>query len=69
MAGFVLLLIGIAAALTLYVLVRGIVTMARGRDITGQQSNKLMTLRVGFQALTIILVVVLFVLAGKGMGS
>lgn len=69
MAGFIILLIGIAAALTLYVLVRGIITMARGHDVTGRQSNKLMTLRVGFQALTIILVVILFALAGKGFGS
>lgn len=64
---FIIVLIVLAAIATATVLVRGIVTMARGKDITGQQSNKMMSYRVAFQLLTIILVVILlFVVRGSG---
>ena len=64
---FVFVLIVLAAIATATVLVRGIVTMARGKDITGQQSNKMMSYRVAFQLLTIILVVILvFVMRSQG---
>jgi len=64
---FIIILIVLAAIATATVLVRGIVTMARGKDITGQQSNKMMSYRVAFQLLTIILVVILvFVMRGQG---
>lgn len=52
----------VAALATLFVLARGIVIMARGKDITGEQSNKMMSYRVGFQLLAIIFVVILFLL-------
>lgn len=55
---FVILII-LAALATLAVLVLGVVTMARGKDVTGERSNKLMTYRVLFQAITIVLVGVL----------
>jgi hypothetical protein len=61
-------LIVVAALLAGYVLVRGILLMASGKDITGTQSNRLMTLRVGFQALAILLVVILFLFSGRGAG-
>lgn len=64
---FIIILIVLAAIAAATVLVRGIVTMARGKDITGQQSNKMMSYRVAFQLLTIILVVILvFVMRGNG---
>ena len=64
---FIIILIVLAAIATATVLVRGIVTMARGKDITGQQSNKMMSYRVAFQLLTIILVVILvFVMRSQG---
>ena len=64
---FMIILILLAAIATATVLVRGIVTMARGKDITGQQSNKMMSYRVAFQLLTIILVVILvFVMRSQG---
>lgn len=67
MDSFIIALIVLAAIATATVLVRGIVTMARGKDITGQQSNKMMSYRVAFQLLTIILVVILvFVMRGNG---
>ncbi len=50
----------LAALATLGVLARGIITMARGKDITGQQSNRMMTYRVGLQALAILFIIILF---------
>ncbi len=52
----------LAALATLGVLARGIIIMARGKDVTGKQSNKMMTYRVGFQALAIIFIVILFLI-------
>lgn len=57
-----IILIILGALATLGVLARGIYTMARGRDITGRQSNKLMSYRVALQLLTIIFIVALFLL-------
>lgn len=65
----IIALIVLAALATGYVLVRGIITMASGKDITGQQSNKFMSLRVTFQLLTILLVVLLLVIGGRGLSG
>ena len=56
----------IAALATLGVLARGIITMARGKDISGQQANKMMSYRVAFQALAIIFIVILFLINRPG---
>lgn len=69
MNGFIIALIILFALATAYVLVRGIITMAQGKDITGQQSNKYMSMRVGFQALTILLVILLLVIGGRGLSG
>ena len=61
--------LALGALLTAYVLIRGIMTMASGKDITGEQSNKLMSLRVLFQAITIMLVLLLLVLGGRGLSN
>ena len=50
----------LAAVATLGVLARGIIIMARGKDISGKQSNKMMSYRIAFQALAIIFIVILF---------
>ena len=60
------ILILIAAGATLFVLVKGVIGMAQGKDVTGQQSQNLMRKRVMFQAIAIILVVLLLVMAGSG---
>lgn len=52
----------VAALATLGVLARGIIIMARGKDIGGKQSNKMMSYRIGFQALAIIAIVILFLI-------
>lgn len=65
MNALIITLIIVAALGTAFVLVRGIFTMASGRDISGEKSNRLMTARVILQALAVILVVVLFLVAGS----
>ena len=66
MQTLLIILIVLAAAATLFVLVRGVIVMAQGKDVSGQRSQDLMRKRVMFQALAIILVVLLLVLAGGG---
>ena len=65
MSTFVFILIAIAALATLYVLVQGVIGMAQGKDITGQRSQALMRKRVMFQAIAILIVVILLLMAGN----
>jgi hypothetical protein len=69
MNALLIALIVLAAAATAYVLIRGIITMASGKDITGEQSNKFMSMRVTFQMLTIALVILLLIIGGRGLGN
>lgn len=69
MNAILIALIVLAAAATAYTLVRGIITMAQGKDVTGVQSNKLMAGRVAFQGLAILLVIILFMLGGRGLSG
>ena len=59
-----LILLLAAMAATGYVLVRGVIGMASGRDVSGQQSQQWMRKRVLFQAVAIVLVVLILVVAG-----
>lgn len=65
----IIALIVVAAAAVAVTLVRGILTMASGRDVTGARSNRLMTWRVALQAIAVLLVVALFLLSGRGGGN
>jgi hypothetical protein len=56
----------VSALATLAVLARGIIIMARGQDITGQQSNRMMSLRVALQGLAIFFIVILFLINRPG---
>ncbi len=62
MQAMLIIFMVLAALLTLGVLARGIIIMARGKDITGKQSNKMMSYRVAFQFLAIVFIVILFLL-------
>ena len=64
MQTLLIILIVLAAGATLFVLVKGVIGMAQGRDVTGQRSQDLMRKRVMFQAVAIILVVLLLMFAG-----
>lgn len=59
-----LILLLLAMAATAYVLVRGVVNMASGQDLTGEKSQQWMRRRVLFQAVAIILVILILVVAG-----
>jgi hypothetical protein len=59
MSTILLVLLGAAMLAVLVTLFIGLFTMARGGEATGVKQNKLMQMRVGFQALAL----VLFVLA------
>ena len=66
MQTLLVILILLAAGATLFVLVKGVIGMAQGKDVTGVRSQQLMRKRVMFQAVAIILVVLLLAIAGSG---
>jgi hypothetical protein len=57
----ILLLLVMAAVV--YVLVRGVIAMASGKDVTGEQSQAWMRKRVLFQAVAIVIVILILVVA------
>jgi len=59
-----LILLLLAMAAVAYVLVRGVMTMASGKDITGEQSQMWMRRRVLYQGVAIAIVVLILVVAG-----
>jgi hypothetical protein len=58
-------LIVLAALGTLYILAKGVIGMAQGKDPTGQRSQDLMRKRVLFQAIAIVFVII-FLLVASG---
>jgi hypothetical protein len=63
-----LILLLIAMAATAYVLVRGVIAMASGKDVTGEQQQSWMRKRVLFQAVAIVIVILILVVAGASRG-
>jgi len=53
-------LLGFFALATVFALIRGLVTMAQGKDIGGVKSNRWMLYRVIFQGCAILVVMILF---------
>lgn len=68
MQTFLMILIVAAALATLFVLAKGVIGMANGKDVTGVRSQGLMRQRVMLQAVAIIFVI-LFILVARGSGS
>ena len=66
MQTLLVILLVLAAGATVFVLVKGVIGMAQGKDITGQRSQELMRKRVLFQAIAILIAVVLLLVAGGG---
>ena len=56
-----IILLVAAMAATAYVLVRGVIAMAQGKDITGEQQQNWMQKRVLFQAVAIVIVVLILI--------
>ena len=64
MNSFLLILLLIAMAAVAYVLVRGVIAMAQGKDVTGEVQQSYMQKRVLYQGVAIVIVVLILVLAG-----
>ena len=62
----ILLLLAMGA--TAYVLIRGVMAMASGKDISGERQQNYMRKRVLFQAIAIIIVILILVVAGASRG-
>jgi hypothetical protein len=56
------ILVVLFAGATLFVLVKGVIGMAQQKDISGRRSQELMRKRVMFQAITILLAVLLLLM-------
>ena len=58
--GMIIAMIAVVA-----VLAYGLITMVRGKDMTGEKTNKLMWWRVYFQAIALVFFAIVLVLAKK----
>ena len=65
---FLAILLVVAMAATAYVLVRGVIAMANGKDVTGAEQQKYMQKRVLYQGLAIVIVALILMLAAGGRG-
>lgn len=65
MSTFLIIVLALAALATVFALIRGLVTMARGKDLTGVQSNRWMMYRVVFQGAAVVVVMILFLVLRK----
>ncbi len=68
MSTVMIILLVAAMAATAYVLVRGVIAMASGKDVTGEQQQAWMRKRVLFQAIAIILVALILIMASASGG-
>jgi NADH:ubiquinone oxidoreductase subunit 6 (subunit J) len=68
MTPVLMILLLLAMAGVVYVLVRGVMLMASGKDLTGEQSQQWMRKRVLFQAVAIVIVILILMVAGKSAG-
>jgi hypothetical protein len=64
MNALLIILLIAAMGATAYVLVRGIMAMASGKDISGEQQQNYMQKRVLFQGVAIVIVILILLLAG-----
>lgn len=63
-----IILLVLAMGATAYVLVRGVMAMASGKDLSGERQQDYMRKRVLFQAVAIIIVILILVVAGASRG-
>lgn len=66
MTTLMIILLLLVMGATAYVLVRGVMAMASGKDVTGQQQQNWMRKRVLYQGVAIMLVALILILAGAG---
>ena len=65
MTPILMILLVLAMAATAYVLVRGVIAMASGKDVTGEKQQDWMRKRVLFQAVAIVIVILILFVAGN----
>ena len=63
-----IILLILAMGATAYVLVRGVIAMASGKDVSGERQQDYMRKRVLFQTVAIIIVILILVVAGASRG-
>ena len=63
-----IILLLLAMGATAYVLVRGVIAMASGKDVSGERQQDYMRKRVLFQAIAIIIVILILIVAGASRG-
>ena len=63
-----IILLILAMGATAYVLVRGVIAMASGKDVSGEWQQDYMRKRVLFQAVAIVVVILILALAGASRG-
>ena len=64
MTPLLIILLVAAMGAVLYVLVRGVLTMASGKDVSGDRQQNYMQKRVLFQGIAIVIVVIILAAAG-----
>lgn len=64
MSTLLIIMLVLAMGATAYVLVRGVMAMASGKDVTGEQQQGWMRKRVLFQAIAIVFVILILFAAG-----
>ena len=68
MSTLLIILLVLAMGATAYVLVLGVIAMASGKDLSGERQQSYMRKRVLFQAVAIIIVMLILVVAGASRG-
>ena len=68
MSTTLIILLVLAMAATAYVLVRGVIAMASGKDVTGQAQQNWMRKRVLYQAVAIVLVALILIVTSASNG-
>ena len=64
MTPLLIILLVAAMAATFYVLVRGVMSMASGKDLSSERQQSYMQKRVLFQGIAIVIVVIILATAG-----
>jgi hypothetical protein len=64
MKPILIILLLLAMGATAYVLVRGVIAMASGKDISGERQQNYLRKRVLFQAVAIVIVILILAVAG-----
>ena len=58
------ILLALALAAVAYVLVRGVIAMAQGKDVSGEVQQGYMRKRVQYQAIAIVIVILILLMFG-----